>query len=274
MRCEIFDPLVGLGLFVGAVEILQRERHIVGQPLQQLDEFRRERVLLGGHENHDADHLPARRATETPRRTSRRRCGDGMECLAALVGEIVVDDAGLPRAERRAAQPAPFRDAASLTDDLHAARAVGGRPGGRHDVEIVAVGSAPARCVVEVNLPPCRAASHTSSNNSLRDLARMIASLVALSAANMRVRRSFCSSVLAFSSARSKLSSANDTLSASRCSSSTNSGVNASFSQGDEEHDADHLPAHEQRKAGAGSGAVLTGLAREMPRPADRPDSR
>ena len=51
----------------------------------------------------------------------------------------------------------------------------------------------------------------------------MIASLVAPSAANMRVRRSFCSSVFAFSSARSKLPSAKDTLSASRCSSSANS---------------------------------------------------
>ena len=46
----------------------------------------------------------------------------------------------------------------------------------------------------------------------------------------MRVRRSFCPSVFAFSSARSKLSSANDTLSASRCSSSANSGVNVSAS--------------------------------------------
>ena len=46
VRGQIFDPLVGPGLFVGAVEILQRERHIVGEPLQQFGEFRRERVLL------------------------------------------------------------------------------------------------------------------------------------------------------------------------------------------------------------------------------------
>jgi hypothetical protein len=58
----------------------------------------------------------------------------------------------------------------------------------------------------------------------------MIASLVALSAANIRPSRSFCSSVLAFSSARSKFSSANDTLSASRRSNSANSGVKVSFS--------------------------------------------
>ena len=59
----------------------------------------------------------------------------------------------------------------------------------------------------------------------------MIASLVALSAANMRVKRSFWTSVLVFSSARSKFSSANETLSTSRCSSSANSGVNVSFSR-------------------------------------------
>ena len=45
--------------------------------------------------------------------------------------------------------------------------------------------------VVDVNLPPPAAASHTRSNSSSRDLARMMASLVALSEANIRVRRSF-----------------------------------------------------------------------------------
>jgi hypothetical protein len=44
---------------------------------------------------------------------------------------------------------------------------------------------------VKVNLPPFAAASHTSSNSSVRDDARMIASLVELSAASMRVKRSF-----------------------------------------------------------------------------------
>ncbi len=53
----------------------------------------------------------------------------------------------------------------------------------------------------------------------------MIASLVALSAANMRDSRSFCSSARAFSSARSKLASANDTFSASRCNSAIISGL-------------------------------------------------
>ena len=73
--------------------------------------------------------------------------------------------------------------------------------------------------LVELNLPPCAAAWQASSNISVRDFARMIASLVALSAANIRVSRSFCSSALAFSFARSKLSSANETFSAIRASS-------------------------------------------------------
>ena len=47
---------------------------------------------------------------------------------------------------------------------------------------------------------------------------------------HMRVRRSVWTSVLALSSTRSKFSSANDTLSVSRCNSSESSGVNVSFS--------------------------------------------
>ena len=49
----------------------------------------------------------------------------------------------------------------------------------------------------------------------------MIASLVALSAANMRVSRSFCSSAFVFSAARSKFSSAKETFSAIRDSTAT-----------------------------------------------------
>ena len=72
------------------------------------------------------------------------------------------------------------------------------------------------RILAELKRPPCAAASQTSSYSSVRVLARMIASLVALSAANMRVNRFFCSSALAFALARSKLSSANETFSAIR----------------------------------------------------------
>ena len=110
--------------------------------------------------------------------------------------------------------------------------------------------------VVEVNLPPFAAALHTSSNSSARDLARMIASLVALSAANIRVRRSFWLSVLAFSSARSKFPIANDTLSASRCSSSANSGVNVSFSEEMKNMTPTALAGNHQRERRARHGAV------------------
>ena len=48
MRRQIFDPLVGLGLFVRALEIVERKRDIVRQALQQFDEARGKFVLLGG----------------------------------------------------------------------------------------------------------------------------------------------------------------------------------------------------------------------------------
>ena len=46
MRGEIFDPLVGLGLLVCAVEALERKRYVVGQPLQQAGEFGGEGVFF------------------------------------------------------------------------------------------------------------------------------------------------------------------------------------------------------------------------------------
>jgi hypothetical protein len=58
VRRQIFDPLIGLGLFVGAVEILQCERNVVDEPLQQLRKLGRERILLTRHERHHADDLP------------------------------------------------------------------------------------------------------------------------------------------------------------------------------------------------------------------------
>ena len=58
VRRQILDPLVGLGLFVGAVEILQCERHVVDEPLQQFGKLGRERVFLHRHERHHADDLP------------------------------------------------------------------------------------------------------------------------------------------------------------------------------------------------------------------------
>ena len=60
MRGEVFDPLVGLVLLVGAIEILHREGDVVGEALQQLDELGREGLLLGRHVDHDADGLIVR----------------------------------------------------------------------------------------------------------------------------------------------------------------------------------------------------------------------
>ena len=36
VRRQILDPLVGLGFFIGAIEIFQRERHVVDETLQQI----------------------------------------------------------------------------------------------------------------------------------------------------------------------------------------------------------------------------------------------
>ncbi len=81
--------------------------------------------------------------------------------------------------------------------------------------------------LVELNRPPFAAASHTSSNSSARDVARTIASLVVLSAPSMRASRSFWASAFAFSLARSKFSSANETFSAIRAISATTSSSSA-----------------------------------------------
>ena len=73
VRRQIFDAFVRPGLFVGAVEILQRERHVVGEALQQFGEFRGERVLLERHER-SSRRRPARApAAGMPRRNSCRQ---------------------------------------------------------------------------------------------------------------------------------------------------------------------------------------------------------
>jgi hypothetical protein len=58
VRREVFDPRVGPGFFVRALEVFKSKRHIVGQPLQQFGEFRYKRVFLGGKKQHDANGLP------------------------------------------------------------------------------------------------------------------------------------------------------------------------------------------------------------------------
>ena len=55
MRSEVFDPFVRPALLVGALEILQRERYVVGEPRQQLGEVRRERILFYRNANQNAD---------------------------------------------------------------------------------------------------------------------------------------------------------------------------------------------------------------------------
>src|ERR1700682_1460308 len=58
VRREVFDPRVCLGFLVGAVEILKGKRHVVGQPLQEFDEFGGEGVLFSGKKKHNANRLP------------------------------------------------------------------------------------------------------------------------------------------------------------------------------------------------------------------------
>ena len=119
--------------------------------------------------------------------------------------------------------------------------------------------------VVEVNLPPVAAAAQTRSNSSVRDFARMIASLVALSAANIRASRSFCSSVLAFSSARSKFSSANETLSGEPLQQFGEFRRERVLLERNVDHDADHPPLNEQREGRAGLRAVVARAGVETP---------
>ena len=138
MRRQIFDALVGPGLFIGAVEILQRERYVVGQPLQQLGEFGRERFLLEGNENHDADHAPLREQRERAAGICAIAARSVVERFDAGVGQIIVDDAGLPRTDRPAGEPASL-GAHDAGRDTHLQRAGGGWTGGSDDIEEVVV---------------------------------------------------------------------------------------------------------------------------------------
>ncbi len=52
---EILDALLRLHFLVSAVEILQRERNVSGEPLQQFDKLRRKCIEFLGHEQNDAD---------------------------------------------------------------------------------------------------------------------------------------------------------------------------------------------------------------------------
>ncbi|MGX1398666.1 hypothetical protein AB7M70_008075 [Bradyrhizobium japonicum] len=129
MRGEVFDPLVGLVLLVGAIEILHREGDVVGEALQQLDELGREGLLLGRHVDHDADGLVVRDQRE--RRAGARAVAlqDGMEGAHTAVIDIVVADTGLPGAERGAAHAAPLGPV-GVDGKTNVPRGLGGRPCG------------------------------------------------------------------------------------------------------------------------------------------------
>ena len=111
VRREIFDPFVGPGLFVGAIEILQRERHVVDEPLQQLGKLGRERVLLDRNEYHDADNA-------LPHDQRERRAGigaivarPGVERHPAPVCKVIIDDAGPPASGMPCRRPRDLPDA-------------------------------------------------------------------------------------------------------------------------------------------------------------------
>ena len=75
--------------------------------------------------------------------------------------------------------------------------------------------------------PPPNAAWHTASNKACGVETRMIASLVALSAAYMRLARRVAASARRRSASCAKRSSANDTLALTRSSSATMSASNS-----------------------------------------------
>ena len=58
MGRQILDALVGLLSFVGAVEIRERKRNVVGQALQQFDQLGRERTPFVRHEQQHAGETP------------------------------------------------------------------------------------------------------------------------------------------------------------------------------------------------------------------------
>ncbi len=108
---QLFLLLLGPRLLVGTVEAAERKGDVVGEPLQQLGEFGREGVALGGDEQHHADRLVV--DDQRKRRAGSRilAVDDFAERAVGDVAEEIVVDAGAPGAERLAADAAPFRRA-------------------------------------------------------------------------------------------------------------------------------------------------------------------
>ena len=138
VRRQILDPLVGPGLFIGAIEILQRERYVVDEPLQQFGKLGRECFLLEGNENHDADHPPLHEQGERAAGIGAIAARSVVERLHAGVGKVIVDDAGLPRTDRPAGEPVSL-GARFAGRDTHLQRAGGGWTGGSDDIEEIVI---------------------------------------------------------------------------------------------------------------------------------------
>ena len=130
----------GPRLLVGPVEGPDRERHVVGEPLQQFGEFGRERVLLGGNEEHHADRLAGDQQRKRRARHRAVAVNELVKRRPARVSAQIIGNAGPARAECVAAQPAPFR-MIRVGRNLHPAHVVGRRPRHGHHIGIVAVGS-------------------------------------------------------------------------------------------------------------------------------------
>ena len=137
MRRQIFDAFVRPRLFVGTVEILQRERDVVGEALQQLGELGNERVFLGGHVDHDADGFAANQQWEGSTGLGAIGTDNSVEGGDALIGDIVVGDAGAPGTKGSSTEPAALRNGFThRKPDM--TRRLGRRAGRRHDAQEIA----------------------------------------------------------------------------------------------------------------------------------------
>src|SRR6202035_4015180 len=102
--------LLGAGLFLRAIEVVERERYVLRQASKQLYQIRREGAFVGGKKQQNAD-SPA--AVLQQRKTC---AGPGavfpcevMPMRGTRIAEIVVHDAGLARPERDAGQAPALR---------------------------------------------------------------------------------------------------------------------------------------------------------------------
>ena len=140
VRGEIFDALIRDHFRVGTVEILQRERDIVGKTLQQFGQFGRECVALPGQKQQRAKRLSATHQRQCCARHRRTILGAIVKvAVDRKIGEIIVADARLVRPHRDAGNALSFRmmRMGGQADIEHAI------PSGtrcRHDLQKLAVG--------------------------------------------------------------------------------------------------------------------------------------